>query len=86
MNKIDKIINILNSHTVFNDESTHDELGEQDDAAADTSSTGGGGGKPGYPTVTKWESGVTRGPANQIGLTKWADIVKINRGKANTLL
>ena len=85
MNKIDKIINILNSHTVFNDESTHDELGEQDDAA-DTSSTGGGGGKPGYPTVTKWESGVTRGPANQIGLTKWADIVKINRGKANTLL
>jgi hypothetical protein len=86
MNKIDKIIDILNSHTVFNDESTHDELGEQDDAAADTSSTGGGGGKPGYPTVTKWESGVTRGPANQIGLTKWADIVKINRGKANTLL
>lgn len=84
MNKIDKIIDILNSHTVFNDESTHDELGEQDDAAADTST--GGGGKPGYPTVTKWESGVTRGPANQIGLTKWADIVKINRGKANTLL
>ena len=43
-------------------------------------------GGQGYPQVGKWESGVTRGPANQIGLTKWRDIVKINRGKANTLL
>lgn len=85
MNKIDKIIDILNSHTFFNGESEYDELGEQDAAPA-ADSGGGGGGKPGYPTVTKWESGVTRGPANQIGLTKWADIVKINRGKANTLL
>ena len=85
MNKIDKIIDILNSHTFFNDESDYDELGEQDAAPA-ADSGGGGGGKPGYPTVTKWESGVTRGPANQIGVTKWADIVKINRGKANTLL
>jgi len=83
MSKIDKIIDILNSHTFFNDESEYDELGEQD---AEATSTGGGGGKPAYPTVTKWESGVTRGPANQIGLTKWVDIVKINRGKANTLL
>ena len=47
---------------------------------------GGGGTKPAYPTVTKWESGVTRGPANKIGLTKWRDIVKVTRGKANTLL
>lgn len=82
MNKIDKIIDILNSHTFFNNESEYDELGEQDAAPAGDS----GGGKPGYPTVTKWESGVTRGPANQIGLTKWSDIVKVNRGKANTLL
>ena len=87
MNKIDKIIDILNSHTFFKDGMDYDELGEQDEApAAAASSGGGGGGKPAYPTVTKWESGVTRGPANQIGLTKWADIVKINRGKANTLL
>jgi len=64
---------------------SHDsELGEQD-AAAGGASTGGGT-KPPYPTVTKWESGVTKGPANQIALTKWSDIVKLNRGKANTLL
>jgi hypothetical protein len=45
--------------------------------------TSGGGSK--YPTVTKWETGVTRGPANQIGNTKWSDIVKLNRGKANPI-
>ena len=38
----------------------------------------------GYPTVTKWESGVTRGKANPIANNKWES--GINRGKANTLL
>jgi hypothetical protein len=61
------------------------ELGEQD-AAAGGGSSGGGGAKPPYPTVTKWETGVTRGPANQVALSKWSDVVKLNRGKANTLL
>ena len=66
---------------------SHDsELGEQDAAPSGGASTGGGGTKPPYPTVTKWETGLTRGPANQIGLTKWSDIVKLNRGKANTLI
>lgn len=37
--------------------------------------------------ASKWESGVTRGPANQIGVTKWSEVVgsKISRGKANPL-
>lgn len=67
------------------------EVSEQDSATpspeptAGTSSTQSGG--QGYPSVGKWESGVTRGPANQIGVTKWADIVGANlkRGKANPL-
>jgi len=64
---------------------SHDsELGEQD-APAGGASTGGGA-KPAYPTVTKWETGLSRGPANQIALSKWSDIVKLTRGKANTLL
>jgi len=52
---------------------------------AGTSSTQSGG--QGYPSVGKWETGVTRGPANQIGVTKWSDIVGVNlkRGKANPL-
>lgn len=77
---IDLIMDLMSRYTPKSE--TEEELGEQDAAAA----TGGGGAKPKYPTVTKWESGVTRGPANQIGLTKWRDIVKITRGKANTLL
>jgi len=37
--------------------------------------------------ASKWESGVTRGPANQVGVTTWSEIVgsKISRGKANPL-
>jgi len=74
---IDNIISLMKQYT-FND--VKDEIGEQDAAGSE----GGGGAK--YPTVTKWETGVVRGPANQIGLTKWKDVVKLNRGKANTLL
>jgi hypothetical protein len=50
-----------------------------------TSSKQAGG--QGYPQVGKWESGITRGPANQVGVTKWADVVgsKLTRGKANPL-
>ena len=52
---------------------------------AGTSSKQSGG--QGYPEVGKWESGVTRGPANQVGVTKWSDIVgsTLKRDKANPL-
>jgi len=67
------------------------EISEQDSGApspepeAGTSANQSGG--TGYPEVGKWESGVTRGPANQIGVTKWADVVGANlkRGKSNPL-
>ena len=44
-------------------------------------------GGQGYPQVGKWESGVTRGPGNQVGVTKWADVVgsKLTRSKGNQL-
>ena len=44
-------------------------------------------GGQGYPAVGKWESGVTRGPGNQVGVTKWADVVgsKLTRSKGNQL-
>jgi hypothetical protein len=62
------------------------EEGKEQDAASTATPTQGGG--AGYPQVTKWESGVTRGPGNQIGLTKWKDVVgqSLKRGKGNTLL
>ena len=64
------------------------EEGEVDPAAAaPTTGTGSTGSKEGYPEVGKWESGVTRGPANQIGVTKWSDVVGslLKRDKANRL-
>jgi hypothetical protein len=79
--EIDEIINLMKRYTPKKD--FDGEIEEQDVAPAAAS---GGGSKPAYPTVTKWESGATRGLANQIGLTKWKDIVKVTRGKANTLL
>lgn len=65
------------------------EISEEDAAAATpaagTSSTQSGG--QGYPAVGKWESGVTRGPGNQIGITKWSDVVGsvLKRSKGNPL-
>lgn len=68
------------------------ELGEQDSATpvnpepeAGTSDAQSGG--DGYPEVGKWESGVTRGAGNQIGITKWSDTVgsTLVRGKGNPL-
>jgi len=81
--EIDYIIKILKNNI-----SEKNEFSEQEDMDTGSDFSGGdvGGESPDYPSVTKWESGVTRGPANQIGLTKWRDIVSINRGKANTLL
>ena len=52
--------------------------------APETGTSGDGEKKTG---ATKWESGVSRGPANQIGVTKWSDVVgsSLKRGKANPL-
>ena len=67
---------------------TTESISEQEGDAAPASAPASGGATGGgskYPTVTKWESGVARGPANQIGNTKWSDIVKLTRGKANPI-
>lgn len=74
----DELISVLKTYTK---NSLGGEIGEQDAAAA---STDGG---TGYPTVTKWETGLTRGMANQIDdKVTWRSLYKITRGKANTLL
>ena len=75
---IDYLINLMEKYTT----KTVSELGEQDSE----SSTGGGS----KNNVTTWAGTVgaslnRSGPANQIGNTKWSDIVKVNRGPANQL-
>jgi hypothetical protein len=55
---------------------THNsDLGEQEDAE-------GGEGTTSYP---KWETGIQRGAANPVGVTKWSDVVQLTRGKANPI-
>jgi len=49
--------------------------GETTDTAGDSSSTNA--------NVTTWETGLTRGPANQITITIWTD--NVSRGPANTI-
>lgn len=80
--EIDNIISLMKKYT---SSQKVGEIGEQDAPAAGGSGGSTGGGAK-YPTVTKWESGATRGLANPVGLTKWRDVYKITRGKANTLL
>lgn len=78
----DDILNILVKYTKEESKSQEAELGEQD--AGGTTSSGGGGG---YPTVTKWLTGVKRGKANPLmskDEPKWT--TGLTRGKANTLL
>jgi hypothetical protein len=77
--EIDTLISLMKRYTTKKNDG---EIDEQDAPAGG----GGTGGGTKYPTVTKWESGATRGLANPIGLTKWRDVYKITRGKANTLL
>ena len=65
--------------------SQYEEIGEQEGGTeTGTSDASGGGTTAGSK---QWESGVTRGPDNQIAVTKWSDIVgsKVSRGKANPL-
>lgn len=78
---VDEIIYLLKSYT-FSENEDDGEIIEQDAAAS-----GGGASSGAYPTVTKWETGLTRSVANQIDYkAKWKDLNKITRGKANTLL
>ena len=79
---LDDLIYFLKRYTI-NTNADGGEIDEQDAAPAGGSTTGGAV----YPTVTKWESGLTRSVANQIDYkAKWKDLNKITRGKANTLL
>jgi hypothetical protein len=82
---IQSLIGIFKKYTEM-PESISEQEGDAAPASAPASGGATGGGSK-YPTVTKWESGIQRGPSNQVGVTKWADVVgsKLTRGKANQL-
>jgi hypothetical protein len=79
---IDEIIILMNNYIDLD----RSEFKEQEGAetSAGTSSTGSA---TGYPTVTKWETGLTRSVANTIDdKVTWTSLYKTTRGKANTLI
>jgi hypothetical protein len=82
---IDELISFLKHYTIKGDKVEMSEEGEETPTTADpTTPTGGAAG---YPTVTKWETGLTRSVANQIDYNvTWKSLNKLVRGKANTLL
>ena len=69
--------------SMYEQDATSDPSAAQPTAGTSSQQSGG----QGYPEVGKWESGVERGAGNQIGVTKWADVVgsKLVRGKGNPL-
>ena len=79
MESLDELIMLMKKFTYSDNNS---ELDEQDAAPA-----GGGGGGATYPTVTKWETGLTRSVANTLDAkVTWSSLYKITRGKGNTLI
>lgn len=80
--QLEDLIQLMEKYTI--NDINNGELGEQDAAPAATGGATGGGG---YPTVTKWETGLTRSVANTIDdKVTWKSLNKLTRGKANTLL
>ena len=73
---LDNLVSLIDQIT----ETSKEEMEEQDTGGAPA------GGGEGYPAVTKWETGITRGLANPVKVGKWKDLYQTKRGKANTLL
>ena len=82
----EKQLKLILSKTDMDEEETAPEV-TTTSSSGDSSSPTSSSSSSAYPSVTKWESGVTRGAGNQIGVTKWSDVVgaSIKRGKANPL-
>jgi hypothetical protein len=65
---------------VNEEDSEEFEIKEEGEESTSTTGTGAG-------SATKWSQGHTKGPGNQTGITKWADVVgsQLKRGHGNPL-
>lgn len=74
---LDELIILMNNYVNLD----KSEFKEQEGGEASAGST------TGYPTVTKWETGLTRSVANTVDdKVTWNSLYKTTRGKANTLI
>lgn len=73
----------LNNPEIYNSEDEVDmEFTEQDEGGGESAPSGGDSSSA-NAGVTTWETGLTRGPANQLTITVW--VSNVNRGKANPI-
>lgn len=80
--ELDVILDLMGKYT----RTSKNELGEEGEGAP-SAGTSAPAAASGYPTVTKWETGLSRSVANTIDdKVTWKSLNKITRGKANTLL
>jgi hypothetical protein len=80
--ELDVILDLMGKYT----RTSKNELGEEGEGAP-SAGTSAPAAASGYPTVTKWETGLARSVANTIDdKVTWKSLNKITRGKANTLL
>lgn len=77
---VDQIIRFLNKYTRPQKNS---ELDEQGEPAAAPSGDAGSTSAPSGRAVKKWETGVARSKANQIGNTKWESGRKLGKTYMN---
>jgi hypothetical protein len=75
---LDELILLMNNHI---------DLGKSEFKEQEGGDASSAGSTTGYPTVTKWETGLTRSVANTIDdKVTWNTLYKTTRGKANTLI
>jgi hypothetical protein len=79
---LDGIILLMNNYIDLGRSEFKEQEGGSTEAGTSTAGT-----TTGYPTVTKWETGLTRSVANTIDdKVTWTSLYKTTRGKANTLI
>lgn len=78
--KILKLMEVEKPDEELDEESEVNEEGEETSTETETTTPDSG-------TAGIWTAGLTRGPGNQLGNTKWADTVgaQLKRGKGNML-
>jgi len=76
---VDQLIRFFNKYTTTREV---EEMDEQADGGAPPSGDAGGS-APSGKAVKKWETGVARSKANQIGVTKWESGRKLGKTYMN---
>jgi|21_taG_2_1085346.scaffolds.fasta_scaffold01176_6 hypothetical protein len=82
--KAGEALELIHQYDDFVKTTSTEELGEQE-VGVEGGGVESGVSDAGGTGASTWETGLSRGPANPVGMTHWADSYSISRGKANPL-